>query len=673
MKRQLTTLIAVMGICSFAFGQTFQRGGINYNITSDSEPRTVEVANNRNYTGDANIPDSVTYEGNTYAVTSVEEQAFYFCRNLTSVIIPNTVTTIKESAFAACSNLTSVIISNSITTIERGTFYACKGLTSITIPNSVTSIGYSAFSYCSGLISVTLGNSITIIGNSAFSKCSGLTNLTIPNSVTIIDVAAFSDCSGLTSVTIPNSVTSIGFAAFSGCSSLTSVTIPNSVTSIGSAAFSGCSSLKNIIISHSVTTIELSTFSDCSSLKSITIPNSVTSIEGSVFFNCDSLTNIAIPNSVTSIGHSAFAHCRSLTNITIPNSVTFIGGQAFFYCSNLTSITIPNSVTSIEASTFLNCINLISVTIPNSVTSIGDQAFLYCNSLTSITIPNSVTYIDGMAFAHCSNLTEIYVKAATPPTLEQSAFYNISDRIMVSVYVPCQSVAAYQSAAGWSTFNNITASAISSVSAEVNNPQMGSVNVVSGDCKTATAIIKATANENYHFVQWHDGNTDNPRTISIMQDSTFTAEFAQNIIYYQITVLSNNDSIGTVTGGGIYEENTEAILAAVPAHGYRFMQWQDGNTDNPRTISIMQDSTFTAEFALINSISVATTFPFEIYSRNNTLIIKQAEGQSVAIFDMMGRCVFQTIANEESSCTLPTAGVYIVKIGERFVRKAVIN
>ena len=143
-------------------------------------------------------------------------------------------------------------ITYSVTSIGSGAFYCCRGLTSVTIPNSVTSIGSFAFEGCSGLTSVTIPNSVTSIGSGAFGGCSGLTSVTIPNSVTSIGVAAFRDCRGLTSVTIPNSVTSIGHYTFYDCRGLTSVTIPNSVTSIGHYTFYGCRGLRSITAKSAV-------------------------------------------------------------------------------------------------------------------------------------------------------------------------------------------------------------------------------------------------------------------------------------------------------------------------------------------------------------------------------------------------------------------------------------
>lgn len=259
-----------------------------------------------------------------------------------------------------------VLISEGITSIGNEIFIGCENLTSVTIPNSVMRIGDAAFLDCKSLTSVTLPNSVTSIEEGAFAGCESLTSVIIPNSVMRIGSAAFFSCESLTSVTIPTSVTSIGRDAFLFCSSLTSIHVDS--TNINYCAED------NVLFNKDKT--ELLYFAG-GKAGSYSIPNTVTHIGRRAFTSSKGLTSVIIPNSVTSIGESAFSKCKSLTSVTIPNSVTIIEYKAF-EGSGLTSVTLPNSITSIASMTFSNCIRLTSVTIPNSVTNIKYGAFEYC-------------------------------------------------------------------------------------------------------------------------------------------------------------------------------------------------------------------------------------------------------------------------------------------------------
>ena len=468
--RKLFSLLLALLATTTLWAYDFKSGDLYYNITSSSAPYTVEVTYERssfNYSGltIATIPETVTYYGTTYSVTSIGDRAFEYCSSLTSVTIGNSVTSIGDDAFYGCSSLTSITIPNSVTSIGDDAFDRCSSLTSITIPESVTSIGDRAFNRCSSLTSITIPNSVTSIGDYAFQSCSSLTSITIPNSVTSIGDYAFYDCSSLTSITIPNSVTSIGEYTFYNCSSLASVTIPNSVTSIGNYAFADCSSLTSVALPNSVMEIGNGAFYDCSSLTSVTLPNSVMEIGNGAFRNCSGLLTpvynahcfaymptsysgaYTIPEGIEQIAGVAFDRCSSLTSITIPNSVTSIGESAFYDCSSLTSITIPNSVASIGSSVLAFCDALVAISVdptntiydsrencngivetktnslvagcqttilPNSLETIKCGAMSYCRNLGSVYIPKSVTTIETASFCSCASLVSIVVDKDNP-------------------------------------------------------------------------------------------------------------------------------------------------------------------------------------------------------------------------------------------------------------------
>lgn len=96
-------------------------------------------------------------------------------------------------------------------------FWGCKSLTNINIPNSVTTIGEQAFLGCESLVNINIPNSVTTIGDSAFAYCDSLTSINIPNSVTTIGEFAFWGCESLVNINIPNGVTTIGEYAFASC------------------------------------------------------------------------------------------------------------------------------------------------------------------------------------------------------------------------------------------------------------------------------------------------------------------------------------------------------------------------------------------------------------------------------------------------------------------------
>lgn len=201
------------------------------------------------YTGVANeklvIPQKFSYDGEYYEVKSIAPETFAYCKDLTSIVIPEGVTKIGSHAFLNCSSLSSIVIPNSVVEIGFEAFEFCENLTSIVIPAGIKKINDFTFVHCDSLISLVLPKNICEIGVLVFCG-SGLRSIVIPDSVTTINDCAFAYCEELTSIEIPNSITKISNFAFMNCSKLTSIVIPNSVTSIGYGAFYGCSNLKTI-------------------------------------------------------------------------------------------------------------------------------------------------------------------------------------------------------------------------------------------------------------------------------------------------------------------------------------------------------------------------------------------------------------------------------------------
>ena len=363
--------------------ETGTYGELNYRTVDDDNDGTgdyVKITDCDESAASVEIPAEI----GGVPVTSIGFRAFYGCKDLESVSIPEGVTNMGYNAFEGCASLESITIPNGVTDVIDYLFFGCESLRTVAIPDGVEVVGNHAFEGCTSLESVEIPDSVTNIGEDAF-----LNTALVNNQTGVIYADSWVvDCDdSIASASIKDGTSGIAYGAFYECESLESVTIPDSVTSIGRAAFVLCSSLKSISIPYGITSI-VDVFSGCTSLESITLPDSLTSIGDSAFGGCTSLESITIPDSVTSIEYWAFDGCTNLKSITLPNSVTSILGSAFSNCTNLKSITLSDSLTSIWDGAFSNCTSLTSITIPESVTSIDDRAFSDCENLSSITILN---------------------------------------------------------------------------------------------------------------------------------------------------------------------------------------------------------------------------------------------------------------------------------------------
>lgn len=339
MKKSIVSLIISL-LPLYSFAETIEVEGFFYNIYSGSID--AEVTENPNkYSGDIVIPETFSYKGKRYKVTSIGKNAFRLCENLSSVVMPNSVTTIDRWAFCD-SEMKSIILSSNLSKIEQEAFNGCKKLEEINLPEKLITIDVGAFAYCESLKSLVIPQNVMSIGAGAFKECSGLRSITVDKENKVYD--SRNDCNavilssnntlvvGCASTLIPKDILIIGDMAFCGCKDLTSISIPNGVTIICKGAFTW-SGLTSVDIPNSVTRIGEFAFQSCKKLLSITIPESVTVIDEVAFSACDTLQTLTILGNDTHIGKCAFADCFQLRDVYIHSQYKlYIGEDAFENC-----------------------------------------------------------------------------------------------------------------------------------------------------------------------------------------------------------------------------------------------------------------------------------------------------------------------------------------------------
>lgn len=236
----------------------------------------------------------------------------------------------------------------------------------------------------------------------------------------------------------------------------TSVVIPKEVVSLDANAFQNSKQLETVTFESgsAFTSCGNNTFRTCTALQSVVFPSTLRTLGGYTFHGCTSLESVNLPEGMTTITASLFEGCQALSSITIPSTVTSIGNSAFSNCKALASIVIPSGVTTLNESVLYSCSGLTSVTLPNGLLTIGKQSLRACTGLTSLTIPSTVTTINDYAFHTCKNIVSLTCEATTPPTINGSNVFGAMTAL-TTVYVPSESVSAYQAASGWSALSSM--------------------------------------------------------------------------------------------------------------------------------------------------------------------------------------------------------------------------
>lgn len=328
---------------------------LNYSEKTASVTYNMVVSGNyETYSGDVVIPEKITYNGDEFVVTEIGPQAFLTSKNLTSVVIPETVTRIQANAFGRCT-----------------------GLTSIDIPNSVKKFGGFVFSGCTKLKTVHLGNGIKELGGRIFQGCTKLESINLPEGLEAIDDYAFEVCRSLPSIEIPSTVSQIASGVFRACDALVTMRVSPDNPWFDSRE-------------------------DCNAI--------IKTATNELVAGCHTTV---IPNTVTSIGEMAFKEIRGQGSLTIPGNVKSIGYSAFSQ-TTISDLTLCEGVKTIDNYAFYNNDAMISVSLPSTLTSIGEYGFDDCMHLNEVKayMPEPFSLI-GTVFGRNAGTCVLYVPQGT--------------------------------------------------------------------------------------------------------------------------------------------------------------------------------------------------------------------------------------------------------------------
>ena len=373
------------------------------------------------------------------SVTAIEDNAFNGS-TISKITLPESVTSIGENAFAYCNNLTTFFVPATVVYIGNGVLKSCAKLTTITVdaanPNYTSSIGTLFNKNRSVLIQYPAKNSykgvafpedVVTVAPEAFLGASVLESITLSASIKNIGERAFANMTALKTVKVawatPLSVPANTFEGVDVANA--TLNVPNGTETLYQDApvwkdFGNTTTYKAFIVfkdkdtericldnwdtnkdghlsyEEALAVKEIGTLfmnnTDITSFAELAEFTGITEIPDNAFYGCSFLASVALPKTVTKIGANAFEGCSVLANTTLPAALTTIGDKAFYACDAMTTVAIPAKVTSIGKGAFGNCQSLKSVSVSSSNTayrSIGSVLFT-SDSTTVVTFPAAI-------------------------------------------------------------------------------------------------------------------------------------------------------------------------------------------------------------------------------------------------------------------------------------------
>ncbi len=386
------------------------------------------------------------------AVTDIANNAFKNNGTLKTIVIGDAVKNIGLWSFMDCHALENVTLPVGLEAIKNAAFSSCTALKAIDIPASVTTLGNSAFYNCQSLSTVGLNANVDAVNDMCFSGCIALKSLTLAPSVKTIGNEAFQGA-GITSIDLSN-VTVINTSAFEDCSSLATVTFSPALEEISSSAFA-YSAIRGIDLSGCTgeVTVGFNAFQDCSQLATALLPAQA-SISSGMFTNCTALQELTIPDTWSEIPVKLANGCTSLRKLTLGSGVTAIKNTAFMGDTALKEVVWNDVLETIDWNVFYEC-GFEELNLPESLVSVDDYSFSALPELKKVKFGAALTSLGASCFAQCPKLQSVECAATVPPTLGSDAWTG-SNTANATLYVPSESVAAYEAADQWKDFGVCT-------------------------------------------------------------------------------------------------------------------------------------------------------------------------------------------------------------------------
>ena len=231
----------IFGSCTIGINSgDLEVDGLRFKLNPETQEAKL-VGGSEEYAGHIVIPDTVVSADRKFAVTSLDNNVFYGCADVLSVVLPATLTTIGEHSFEDCTSLTTISLPALVKSIGQGAFAGCRNLADIQV--DAANAKYSAHD---GMLFSNEGKTLN-----TYPSAHGVVN-NLPDSLKVIGDGSMSR-TAVTRLILPESVTTMGMACFTGCDELTTIVSkarknPSSFSGLSSGTFAGLNNTVQVIV-----------------------------------------------------------------------------------------------------------------------------------------------------------------------------------------------------------------------------------------------------------------------------------------------------------------------------------------------------------------------------------------------------------------------------------------
>lgn len=391
---------------------------------------------------------------------------------------------------------------------------------------------------------------------------------------------------------------------------------------------------------YTVVGVGMGAFENCSRITSLVLPNSVTNINKDAFKNCTGLKTVRFGQSLKGIGWSAFKGCSGISSLTLPDSLRTVGWETFSGCSGLKELSIGGQLYGCGTYAFGGChfdkvvyrgtvaqlCGVIFSTDEGSPLAHTKEFYIGDTLVQDLVIPNTVQSINDGTFANCPFLTSVTIGRAVSK-IGMFCFENDSN--LRSIRFLGETPPSFD-AWGETVFSGISS---------------GTNVLVPCGCTDAYDSVLS----NFHFQ-------------------------IKEALPYLYAAVSSDTVKGKVGVRSVPDcDNPQFTVEAIPTGSrYVFKCWHDNDTNNPRTVDVVSDTVLVAHFiAVDDAVPEYASSDWKCSVQDGFLHVSGADGEQISISDVTGRVLYRGFVHEEETISLPSSGVFFVKVGNRTVRKVV--